>query len=359
MSAMHVTRALAVATGLALALLLFSCAFTSDLSGSLVGKVMVAGSSVPIPGALVECEGVVSVSAADGAYSLEGIPPGERAVFASADGYFDYSEVVTVEESALHDIYMAVYVGPARLFGYVRHATLGPIEGASVQLGDMNVVTDSQGYYEYPNLLQTSYFMTVTKDGYRQFSQNVHPTSEDFQFDVNVKKLATATLWSSADASVHENSPDTNSGHLPILDLFNNGFFHERFYIRFSLEGIEETAEPSTATLRLYHTQEEGDEASRTLLVARVLEFWSEGNVTWNNDPQTTGASSVQGVYELRWYEAEVASYFSDWLVPPVSANRGLLVDTPTQHEAGQFIFASRENGEEDKRPHVVLHYAW
>ena len=358
MSAMRVARTLVVATGLALVLSLYSCAFTSNLSGSLIGTVMVAGTSAPISGAIVECEGEVAVSAVNGSYSLEGIPPGDRVVYASANGHEDYSEVVTVEESTVHDVYMAVYVGPARLFGYVRHATLGPIEGANVQVGDMNVVTDSLGYYEYLNLQQISYFMTVTKDGYRPFSQSVHPTSEDFQFDVGVKKLATATLWANADASVYENSPDTNSGGVPRLDLYNNGFLRERFYIRFPLDAIEETAEPSAATLRLYHTEEEGDEASRTLLVGLVLSSWSESGVTWNNDPQTTGESSVQGEYDLRWYDAEVGSYFSDWLTHGL-ANEGLLVDTPQQYNAGRFIFASREYWEEDKWPHVVLHYAW
>jgi len=355
---MRVTRTLALATGLALALLLYSCAFTSDLSGSLVGKVMISGSSIPVGSAVIECDGVVAVSAADGTYSLEGIAPGERVVLASAAGYEDLSEVVAVEESTVHDIYMTVYVGPARLFGYVRHATIGPIEGAIVQIGVMNVVTDALGYYEYPNLQQTSYDMTVTKDGYRQFSGSVQPTSENFQFDVSVKKLATVTLWPNADASVYGRHPDTNNGNTTRLDLFNDGFVRERFYIRFSLDGIEETAEPSSALLRLYHREEEGDEASRTLLAERVCSSWSESNVTWNNDPATTDPSSVQGVYEQRWYEAEVGSYFSDWLIHG-EANEGLLVDTPEQHGAGRFIFASREYWEEDKWPHVVLHYAW
>ena len=359
MSAKRLTRTLALVTGLAVALSLYSCAFTSDLSGSLSGKVMVDGSSTPISGVLVECEDVFMVTAADGAYSLEGIPPGERVVFASAAGYDDYSAFVSVEESTVYDVYMTEYVAPARLFGYVRHAALdAPIEGASVQIGVMNAVTDALGFYEYPNLEQTSYEMTVTKDGYRPFSRSVDVTSENFQFDVNVKKLATVTLWSNADASVYEEYPGTNSGNSSRLDLFDNGIVRERFYIRFSLDAIEETAEPSSATLRLYHTEEEGDEASRTLLVARVNQSWLESGVTWNNDPLTTDPSSVQGVYEERWYEAEVGSFFSKWLSYG-EENHGLLVDTPEQHGAGRFIFASKEYWEEDKWPHVVLHYAW
>ena len=358
MSSMRVSRVLAVATGLALALLLHSCAFTSDLSGSLVGKVRVAGSSVPIAGAFVECEGAAAVSAADGSYSLGGIRPGDRVVYASAAGYSAYAEVVTVEESTLHNIYMNIYIGPARLFGYVSHATFGPLEGASVQIGDLIVVTDSFGFYEFPNLEQVSYLMTVTKDEYRSFSANVHPTSEDYQFDVNVLKLATVTLWSTADAGVIKDDPGTNFGSSPELKLFNDQIHHERFFIRFPLDGLEETAEPSTATLWLYNTGVETNEEPRTILVGRVTELWVESVVTWANSP-LTDASIAHSTYEDRWYEVSVGTYFSDWLVYD-RENFGLLVDTSVNLLADRFVFASREYEEdESKRAHVVLDYAW
>jgi hypothetical protein len=354
---MRVSRILAVASGLALALSLYSCAFTSDLSGSLVGKVMVAGSSTPIPGAFVECEGVAAVSAADGNYSLEGIPPGDRVVYASAAGYNGYADIVTVEESTLHDIYMSTHIGPARLFGYVSHATIGPLEGASVQIGDLIVLTDSEGYYEYPNLEQTSYLMTVTKEDYRPFSQNVHLTSENNQVDVNVLRLATVILWSTADAGVIKDSPDENFGGSPELRLFNDEARHEKFFIRFPLDGLEETAEPSTATLRLYNTWPETSDEHRTILVGRPTESWLEHVVTWANSPQPD-ASIALSTYEDRWYEVSVGTYFSEWLVDDED-NFGLLVDTLVDHVADRFVFASREHAEEDKRPHVVLDYAW
>ena len=337
----------------------FSCAFTSDLSGSLVGKVMIGGSSMPISGALVECEGVAAVSTTDGSYSLEALPPGDRVVYSSAAGYASYSQVVTVEESTVHDVYMNVYIGPARLFGYVSHLATGELlEGAGVQIGDMTVVTDSLGYYEYPNLQQISYQMTVTKEGYRTSLQNVHPTSEDYLLDVNLKKLATVTLWPTADAEVIESSPDVNFGDYDELRLFNDEIRWERFFIRFPLDGLEETADPSAATLRLYNTGEETNSEHRTVLVGRSIGFWLESVVTWTNSPPTTGETVAASTYEDRWYEVSVGIYFSDWLVYG-SDNLGLLVDTPIDHVADRFIFASREYGEADKWPHVILDYAW
>ncbi len=357
MSSIRVSRILVVASGLALALSLYSCAFTTDLSGSVVGKVMVAGSSIPIPGVVVECENVAAVSSTEGSYSLEGISPGDRVVYASAAGYVDYAEVVTIEESTLHNVYMGIYIGPARLFGYVSHATLGPLEGASVQIGNLIVVTDELGYYEYPDLEQVTYSMTVTKEGYRFVSLNVHPTSENYQFDVDVKKLATATLWSMADAGVMEDDPNTNYGSDSELRLFNDEIRHERFFIHFPLDGLEDTAEPSTATLRLYNTWPETNDEHRAALVGRPTESWLENAVTWANSP-LTGAAIAHSTYEDRWYEVSVGTYFRDWLVYG-RENFGLLVDTPIDHVADRLVFASREHAEADKRAHVVLDYAW
>jgi hypothetical protein len=354
------TRAALVAFCVALAVTLGSCAFTSDISGSLTGKVRAAGTSLPIEGALVECEGILTVSSADGSYDIEGISPGERVVYATAGGYEDYSQIVQIDDSTLHDIYMSEEVLPANISGHVSHATLGPLEGAVLQIGDLTETTDSLGYYAFPTLEQNeTYTMVVSKDGYRQVSLNVRPNSEYFDYAVSLKKLATITFWSNADATIHESLPGTNFGDNVRLDLYDNGFVgRKRFYIRFDLSGIEETAVPIEATLRLCHIETHAEEGLRTLLVARVLQPWTEGVITWSNVPATTGASGVQGEYEYPWYEAQVATFFSDWIAHGAS-NYGLLVDTPTNHEADAYVFASREHEDEDKRPHVVLDYAW
>jgi len=359
MSTTRVYRALAIAVGFALVASLCSCAITSsDLSGSLVGRVLVVGTGAPISGAVVECEGSISVSAADGSYNIAGISTGDRVVSASAPGYDDYSQVVSVGETTLHDVYMEVYVGPARLYGYVAHSVLGPLEGATVSIGDLNVVTDSLGFYEYPGLQQTTYFMMVTKDGYRMHAQSVRPTSEDYRFDVGLLKMEQTTLWSVADATVLENSPGANFGDEQDLYLYNNQATHERFYIFFDLGEIEPTAEPSVATLRLYDIWDLSGEDPREVLAAGLLWPWDELSVTWTNGPQTTGESSVNSTYVDRWYDVDLTDYFRDWLVDGID-NNGLLLDSPIDYTTPRFIFASREYVEEDKRPYVVLEYAW
>jgi hypothetical protein len=358
MSRTRVSFALACATGLAFAFLLTSCAISSDVSGSLWGTVRRADNSPAIADATIECAGLVTFSNSSGEYSLEGIQPGDRVVYASASGFENYSNVVRVGESTRLDIAMEVYIPPARLFGYVTHSVFGPIEGALVELGDLSTATDSLGFYEFPNVQQETYHMTVTKDGYRTLSANVTPSSSDYEFDIDLKFLATTTLWATADATVFENSPDANAGSAPLLQLFDNGIMKETCLVQFDLEGLEETAEPVLATMRLYHTVEPGSEANRTMLVALILEPWEEMQVTWANAPSNSGPAAVSSEYENGRFEADVTSYFSDWLVGG-DTNNGLYLDTPMDHEAGRFYFASREYFEPDERPHVVLDYAW
>jgi len=358
MTRTRVLGALALTTGLAFAIALSSCAFTSDLSGSISGTVRSTETSQPISDATIECAGQLTFSASDGSYSIEGISPGDRAVYASAAGYNDFSEIVDVGEATLFDINMTVYVPPARLFGYVTHATFGAIEGATVQVGGLFVVTDSQGYYEFPNVLQTTYSMTVSKDGYRQFSGNVRPDESDYQFDVALKYLATATFEPVADATIYSGAPEANAGSFELLQLYAVVGLKESFLITFAVDGLEPTAEPVSAKLRLYHTEEEGIEATRAVMVALVLEPWQEAHVTYSNAPGTSGPSNVSSQYEDNWLEADVTPFLSSWIVGGTE-NNGLLVDTPNDSQSGRFNFASREWLDESVRPEIVLEYAW
>ena len=281
MSTTRAYRVLAIAAGLALVASLCSCAITSsDLSGSLTGQVLDAATGFPIAGAVVECYGTIAVSGADGSYSIAGIPTGDRVVSASAQGYDDYAEVVNVGESTLHNILMQVDVGSARLYGYVSHSVLGALGGATVSIGDLDVVTDSLGFYEYPNLEQVSYYMVVTKDSFRTHSQNVHPTSEDFRLDIDLLKLAQRTVLADADATVLMGASGQNFGDEPDLYLYNNQAHHERFFIRFDVGDVEPTAQPSSAVLRLYDTQDLTGEDPRATTVARALWPWGELGIT-------------------------------------------------------------------------------
>lgn len=358
MKTLAALREAALFAALIAPLFLLSCATSSDLSGSLVGRVLSSASFQPISGAYVECDGNVSLSDNLGYYSIGGISPGDRVVTASASGFEDYTAVVDVGEDTEHDVYMDPDLGEARLYGYVTHSVLGPIEGATVTLGGTPVSTDSLGYYEYPSVQQITYNMTVTKDSFRFFSAMVQVTDEDFRYDVNLKKLKTVVLPCVADAWCDASAPDANYGDDTELRLLFNNLRHYNLYLRFPLE-LEDTAEAVDAALRLYNVWEEGEAAGRTILTARVITAWGESSITWNYMVEgTTGGQMAASVYEPRWYEIDVTSTFRDWLTGG-SPNYGLQVDTTQEAAASRFYFASREHENEAYRPTVTLEYAW
>jgi hypothetical protein len=249
-------------------------------------------------------------------------------------------------------------LGDARLYGYVTHSILGPIEGATVTLGDSSVTTDSLGYYEYASVQEIAYDMTVTKDGFRFFSAVVHVTGDDFRYDVGLKKLETMVLSCVADAWCDASMPDVNYGNDTELRLFFNNLHHYNLYLRFPFE-LEETAEAVDAVLRLYNVWEEGEAEGRTILAARVITAWSESSITWNYMIEgTTGGQVAASSYVPRWYEIDVTSVFREWLSGG-EPNYGLQVDTTQQPSASRFYFASREHENDAYRPTVTLEYAW
>jgi hypothetical protein len=349
-------RCVAVVALIALPCILSSCAVTSDVSGSVSGRVMSRETSMPVSGAWVQCEGMVDQTDDQGNYLLGGISKGDRIVTATADGYEDFSAIVSIGESTQYDILMDVYYPPASLSGHVTHSVLGPIEGAIVQLGDQTVTTDENGFYEYPNVQQVTYHMTVTKEGYRTFSGNVHVGSTDFVYDVGLKKLATVVLAPDADAWVDAFAPTANFGSDTVLKLLFSNSRHYRFFIRFPMD-LEETATAVSAMLRMYNTYEYDLGETRTIQVAPCLSPWNEETITWNNSPSTADPSTAASTYTPPWVDIDVTYVFSYWLGGG-HQNYGFLVDS-SQDLLNAYYLASREYPVEDARPSVTLEYAW
>lgn len=351
-------RAAVIVAAVATGLLASSCELTSnDLSGSLSGTVRRAGSIQVIPSAIIECEGETAISDNAGSYSIDGLPPGDAIVYASAAGYRSYSNVVHITETSTHDINMEVYVGSARLYGYVTHASLGPIEGAAVTLGDLTVITDAEGFYEYENILQLDYVFTVTKDGYRDhIDHSLFVASEDFNHDVELKKLASTTLMGVADAGLNARNVGQNTGDEPELDLYQDYAGHRAIAAAFWLD-IEDTAEPVSADLKLYNLAVEGG-TTRPLQVARILDPWTEMTVTWQDSLGTTGPATATQTYASRWYTVDVTGYVRDWLVYE-DPNHGLWIDSALDNDADRLLIAAREYADETKRPRIELVYAW
>jgi hypothetical protein len=349
--------AVAAATALAAAVVVSSCSFGPDPSGTLIGHVYKEGTLQPIPGAIVECQGLTATADATGSYSIEGIVPGVCAVSASAQGYEDYSSVVEVRHVTTDDIYLSVFVPKAHLFGTVSHAIEGPIRGATVDLGGAIVVSDSSGFYEYMSIPQGTYHVTVTKPGYRTYSTSLfHVDSAECQRDIGLKKLATADFAAQVDATRSEQQPSTNFGAAPTLELLHNDFYHRKFLIRIPV-ALPPSAEVVSAALRLANVGP-GGEGQLSILTARVLASWDEMRITWADSLDTTGGSAASATYEAPWCEIDVTPHVAYW-IGSGHMNYGLEVDASHEPDGASFSFASTEYADVALRPFLTVNYAW
>jgi hypothetical protein len=322
-----------------------------------MGHVYSAATGLAVAGAWVEAGDAVTSTDALGYYALEGLSSGWRSVRVSAAGFEDYSAGVEIDGATTHDIYMTVTIKVTDVSGVVDHVADGPLEGARVELGGYETLTDTSGHYELRNIPEGTQAFVVEKSGYRGASGTIHVHGDEQELDFTLKKYASVTLPCFADAGVREHMPFDTFGADTTLILFYNTSFHHKFYVFFPMD-LPPSAVAEEAQLRLFNTWTGGGGEGRPVLVGHVLEGWDEMAVTWNDSLQTGVSSEAQSSYVQPWFEIDVTTYVHDWLTG-VEDNNGVQIDTEEGDSYGFFAFASREHPTEDRRPRLILDYAW
>jgi CSLREA domain-containing protein len=153
----------------------------------------------------------------------------------------------------------------------------------------------------------------------------------------------TVTLTADADAWIDQNSSSNNFGSDAILKVRSQSSSNNfRALVRFALPSdVSEGCVVESARLRLYAASAVSE---RTIEALRLASGWSENNVTWNNQPQTTGdaarTSSGSGYREWNVAAQVQAEYDAD-------TNNGFLIRDATEGDSGsEQQFHSREKGE-------------
>jgi hypothetical protein len=121
-----------------------------------------------------------------------------------------------------------------------------------------------------------------------------------------------------------------------------------RGLVRFNLPALPQGCSVESATLRLYASSAAG---GRTLQVVRLNGSWTEGGVTWQNQPATTGsaATTSSGTGYRDWNVAgQVQAMYT-------GANNGFLVRDASENQDAEQQFHSREKS--DNRPLLVLEF--
>jgi hypothetical protein len=159
---------------------------------------------------------------------------------------------------------------------------------------------------------------------------------------------STVTLGSAADSWILQDSGGQNYGTDSGLKIDSKSGANARALFRFNLPAVPAGCQVTSAKLRLYATSYK---TGRTLQALMVAAPWTEGGLTWNNQPATTGtaATVASGSGYREWdVVGQVRNMYS-------TANNGFLIRDSAENGGGiDQVFHSREKGS-DNPPRLVI----
>jgi len=159
---------------------------------------------------------------------------------------------------------------------------------------------------------------------------------------------AQQTLTANADAWIDSGSTSSNKGSDSILKVMSKSGGNLRALVRFALPTMPEGCSVESATLRLNAKSAAG---GRTLQALQLGGSWTEGGVTWANQPATTG-SAVTTSSGTGYREWNVAGMVQGMYT---SGNHGFLVRDASEDQDAEQQFHSRE--ESTNQPQLVLKF--
>ncbi|WP_432937985.1 right-handed parallel beta-helix repeat-containing protein [Kribbella sp. CA-253562] len=160
----------------------------------------------------------------------------------------------------------------------------------------------------------------------------------------------TVTVGAAADSWLLQSSGGQNYGTDSVLKVDTKSGANARAMVRFNLPAVPPGCSITDAKLRLYATSYK---AGRTLQALRVNGPWTESNVTWNNQPATTGtAVTAASPTSNRYVEWGVVSQLQSMYA---GSNHGFLIRDSAENGGGlDQAFHSREKGT-DNPPRLVI----
>ena len=146
--------------------------------GDVSGTVTDSGTNDPIEGATITLDGETATTGADGTFAIDDVETGTYTATASAEGYEDASEDVTVEADTTTTVDFALTEAVAPEFGDVAGTvtdgdTEDPIEGATITLNGETATTGADGTFAIDDVEVGEYTITASADGYAEASETV------------------------------------------------------------------------------------------------------------------------------------------------------------------------------------------
>lgn len=160
---------------------------------------------------------VMTTSDTNGNYTLEDVQTGEQEVVVSAEGYYDMSVIVTVEEdTTITQNVILEAIQTHELGGLVRDSDGNPLSGASVTVeeAETSTSTDADGNYLFDALEEGNYQVTATMEGFEPSTQNV-TLETDTQADFILQEASEDAVTIS-DISYSSRGGRNNDRHLEV-----------------------------------------------------------------------------------------------------------------------------------------------
>jgi hypothetical protein len=159
-----------------------------------------------------------------------------------------------------------------------------------------------------------------------------------------------ATVAAAADAWIDENSPTNNKGDDSILKVQSKGPRDNfRALVRFALPAVPQSCMVQSATLRLYAAS---GKTGRVLHALRLASNWAENQVSWSNQPLTTGsaAATASGAGYLEWnVTSQLQAMYG-------ASNHGFLIRDALEGQDAEQQFHARDKGASP--PQLVVRFA-
>jgi parallel beta-helix repeat protein len=160
---------------------------------------------------------------------------------------------------------------------------------------------------------------------------------------------STVTLAADADAWIDQNSATTNKGTDSALKVRSKGPSDNfRTLVRFPLPEVPQDCVLDVATLRLHA---DGTELGRSLLAIPLDGDWSEGTVTWSNQPPTAGSGAAVPTGEgyRAWNVKTIVQAMYD-----AGVSHGFRIQDAVEGADAEHSFNTRED---ENEPQLVLQF--
>lgn len=115
------------------------------------------------------------------------------------------------------------------------------------------------------------------------------------------------TLAATADSYVRDGSATTNFGGDTVMEIKDGDpTFDRRGFVKFNLGGL--SGNLTTATLKLYVSELPNGAPAAFCVYAVSTDSWTEGGLTWNNQPGIAGQLACANVSAVGWVSLDVTA---------------------------------------------------